>query len=73
VIGEETQSLDFEPLQQQPRAPGVLAGDHIGLVKSAAGAQCDVLEIPDRGRADHELAGHQMAAIQACTVAVLPI
>ena len=33
VVGDQSQRLDLEPLQQQTGAAGVLAGDHVGLVQ----------------------------------------
>ena len=50
---------DLEPLVQPPGAPGVLAGDQVGLLERPPRARAEVLEVADRGRADGQAAGHQ--------------
>ena len=46
--------LDPVPLEQDAGAPRVLAEDEIGLAELAQDAERDILEVPDRRRADGE-------------------
>ena len=56
--GSETSvAPDAVAVEQHPRAAGVLAGDDVGVAQRAEHAQRDVLEVPDRRRADDEPAG----------------
>ncbi len=59
VVGDQSRPRDAEPLVEQPGAPRVLAGDEVGLGQRPSGARAEVLQVPDRSRADGEPAGHQ--------------
>jgi hypothetical protein len=64
VVGDQPPvRLDIEPVEEQPRPTGVLAGDQVGLVQGPASPQGDVLEVPDRRRADDQLPGHDLALL----------
>src|SRR5439155_23346342 len=47
-------AADPVPLEQATRSPGVLAKDEVGLGELTEHPHRDVLEIPDRSRADGE-------------------
>src|SRR5262249_25314662 len=57
VVAEERR-VDAVAVEQHARSPRVLAGDHVGLAQHAQHPQRDVLEVPDRRRADDEPAAH---------------
>ncbi len=58
VVGDEL-GLDAVALEQQPRAPGVLARDDVRVAQRREHAQRDVLEVPDRRRADDQAPAHR--------------
>jgi hypothetical protein len=53
VVADELRG-DPVPVEQDLRPPGVLAEDEIGLGELAQHPQRDILEVPDRRRADGE-------------------
>ena len=55
VVGDQRR-LHAVALEQHPRAARVLAGDDVGLAQRGEHAQRDVLEVPDRRRADDQAA-----------------
>ncbi len=54
LVVAEHPRLDPVPVEQDPRPPRVLAEDEVGLGELAQDAERDVLEVPDRRRADGE-------------------
>ena len=54
--------LEIEPLVEPAGAPRVLAGDEVGIGERLLEPRRDVADVPDRGRADDQPAGHQAAA-----------
>ncbi len=53
VVAEQS-CFDRMPIEEDPRASGVLAEDGVGLPQLRQHAKRHVLEVPDRGRADRE-------------------
>ena len=53
----EISGLDRVAREQPARVARVLAEDDVGVGESAEHAQRDILEVPDRGRADVEHGG----------------
>ena len=54
VVARRASRADAVAVEQHPRAARVLAGDDVGVAQRAEHAQRDVLEVPDRRRADDQ-------------------
>src|SRR5262249_48209521 len=59
--------VDVEVRQEGPRAPRVLARDHIDLAQDAQRAQADVFEVADRGRYDKKGAAQAVCSFASET------
>src|SRR6202022_2504292 len=64
---------DAVAVEQHARAPGVLAGDDVGLAQRREHAQGHVLEVADRRRADDQAAGDHRSESPSKASAAAPL
>src|SRR5204862_4338204 len=71
VVGDEAGLRDVEPLEQEPGAAGVLAGDEVRLAQRLARPRAQVLKIADRRRADDQATRHQSSTSPTSSIAMV--